>query len=266
MSVAENSVVERMRRASLRQLVVIVFLDAVVLSAVSLLTTGARIPERTALAACVALALAIWPLVRADQLDSDLRRRPWLPVLGATLGAVALMLAAPARSTMFPAVLTPVGMCVLFGYSRQALLAASILTAGYLQASAQPGVHASLESVLTSPPAVFGYIAGGLLPIRIAIATLNARAANMTKSRAPTADRVAPGAPGRPGMAREHDPAILAGVLAGKSDKVIAFELKMGPAPWRVRYRRRRLQAERGVRDRHELAKQLHLEAHTGGP
>lgn len=258
--------VERMRRASLRQLVVIVFLDAAVLSAVSLLTTGAHIPERTGLAACVALALAIWPLARADQLESDLRRRPWLPVLGASLGAVALMLAAPARSTMYPALLTPVGMCVLYGYSRQALLAASILTAGYLQASAQPGVEVSLESVLTSPPAVFGYIAGGLLPVRVAIATLNARAANVAAWRAPTADLVAPGAPGRPGMAREHDAAILAGVLAGKGDKVIAFELGMGSAPWRVCYRRRRLQSERGARDRHELAKQLHLESRAGGP
>ena len=258
--------VERMRRASLRWLVVIVLLDAVVLSCVSLLTTGAHVPARTALAACVALALAIWPLVRADQLVADLTRRPWLPVLGASLGAVALMLAAPARSTMFPALLTPVGMCVLFDYWRQALLAALILTVGYLQASTQPGVDASLESVLTSPPAVFGYIAGGLLPGKIAIVSAKARAANVAAWRASTADPMAPGAPGRPGMAREHDAAILAGVLAGKSDKVIAFELGIGSTPWRVRYRRRRLQSERGARDQHELAKQLYLERRAGGP
>jgi hypothetical protein len=257
MSVPDRPVIVQMRRAALRLLLVIAVLNAAVFSVVSL-TTGAGARGQTALAAAVALALAGWPLSRADQLEEDLSRRPWLSAVAAALGGLMLALDPGARRTMFAAFLTPVGVCVLVAYWRQAVVAAALVTGGYVVASIQSQIDGSLEVAVSDILPVFVLIVTGVVPARIAFRAIQRRNTTVKAWRAAPDDAVRTSTPGKPGISRQHDAAILTGVLAGKSDKEIAVELGMGKASWRVRDRRQRIQREHGVDNRRALAKILH--------
>jgi hypothetical protein len=257
MSVPDRPVIAQMRRTALRLLLVIAVLNAAVLSAASL-TTAAGARGQTALAAAVALALAGWPLSRADQLEEDLSRRPWLSAVAAALGGLMLAVDPGAHRTMFAAFLTPVGVCVLVAYWRQAVVAAALVTGGYVVASIQPGIDGSLEAAISDILPVFVLIATGVVPARIAFRAIRRRNTTVKAWRAAPDDVAQISMPGKPGISRQHDAAILAGVLAGKSDKEMAVELGMGKASWRVRDRRQRMQREHGVESRRALAKLLH--------
>jgi len=113
---------------------------------------------------------------------------------------------------------------------------------------------------------VFEVIAGGVVPARIAFSTIENRRTTVEAWRADPVRTVEPSVPGRPGISRRHDAAILAGVRAGKSDKAIAVELGMGKASWRVRDRRQRLQHEFGVNDRRDLVALLHRPTEGASP
>lgn len=257
MTLESRRLAERMQRAALRHLLVVAFLNAVVLAAVAILTDGSG-RVRPACAGLAAIAIGGWPLARRERLASDLERVLWLALVGAAIGAFALAIDPDSRSTLFAAFLTPVGVCVLYGHWRRAVLAAAIVIGGYVVASAQVGDEASLESAISDTLPAVAVILGGLFPVRLALSTLDGRAESVAKWRAAASRTPAERTLGRPGISREHDAAILAGVRDGRSDKAIAFELGMGKASWRVRYRRRRLESEHGVRDRRELAKLLH--------
>ncbi len=248
-----------MRRAALRLLLTVAALNAAVLSAVALLASGAQAVASTSLAAAVALVLALWPRLQAHRLEQHLSRAPWLPAAAAALGGLTLALNPSVSSTLFPAFLTPVGVCVLFGYWRHALVAAALLIGGYFTASIEPRVHGSLEAALSDVLPALAMIAGGLLPARIAFSTIQTRNDTVETWRAPQSGAAIKHV--HPGMSRRHDAAILAGVLAGKSDKAMAVELGMGKASWRVRDRRQRLQRDYGVGNRRELASLLHRSA-----
>jgi DNA-binding NarL/FixJ family response regulator len=254
--IPQRHVIDQMRRAAIRGLLIVVLIHAVARSVLALLTSGASTPAQTAFAATVAIAITAWALARAEHHESDLQRAPWVPLLATAVGALALVLDAPAASTMFATFLPPIAVYSLYAYWKWALLATAILIGGYLTASTQPGMSASLETMLGAPVTALAVVAGCLIPVKVALSTLDARAASVTAWRAATAS-TSP-APGRPGMASEHDTAILAGILAGKSDKMIAYELGMGDAKHRVRDRRRHLEKQHGVRSRAELAKVLH--------
>ncbi len=259
-----RSVIEQMRRAALRLMLVVVFLNALVLSAVALLTTAAGDLAWTALVAAIALALAALPLSCAEQLEERLSRAPWLPVAAGALGGLMLALDPSVRGTLFPAFLTPVGVCALFAYWRQAVLAAALVIGGYLLGNTQPGVQGSPEATLSDILAVFEVMAGALVPARIAFAAIEQRRATVDAWRADARDAAPHPAPGGPGTSRQHDAAVLAGVRAGRSDKAIAVELGMGKASWRIRDRRQRLQREYGVGDRRALVALLHDSATQG--
>jgi hypothetical protein len=258
-------VIEQMRRAALRLMLVVGFLNALILSAVALLASAAGDLAWTTLVAAVALGLAAWPMSYPEQLEERLSRAPWLPVAAGALGGLMLALDPSVRGTLFPAFLTPIGVCALFAYWRQALLAAVLVVGGYLLGDAQPGVHGSLEATLSDILAVFEVMAGALVPARIAFSAIERRRDTVDAWRADAGDAAQLSAPGSPGISREHDAAVLAGVQAGRSDKAIAVELGMGKASWRVRDRRQRLQREYGVGDRRGLATLLHDSAAGGG-
>ncbi|MEA2373927.1 MAG: hypothetical protein QOD53_390 [Thermoleophilaceae bacterium] len=263
MGAADRSVVAQMRRAALRLLLNVAALNAAVLSAVALLTSGAGAVARTLSAGAVACAIALWPRLHADRLEEHLSRAPWSPAAAAALGGLVLALSPNVRGTLFPAFLTPVGVCVLFAYWRQALAAAALVIGGYVAGSVAARVHGSAEATLSDVLPALAMIAGGLLPARIAFSTIQGRADAVARWRA--AQGGAGRKSGRSGSSRQHDSAILAGVLAGKSDKAMAVELGLGKASWRVRDRRQRLQREHGAGNRRELASLLHRSRSPGG-
>lgn len=246
---------EQMQRHALRIMLAVAFANACLLSSIALLTKAASSPVQTVIAVGVALALAAVPLLRGVRFAEDLSRARWLPLAGGLLGAAALIAAPLSRSILFAAFLTPVGVAVLADDRDAALWTTGVLMVGYLIGAAEPAAHSSLGVALGDVAPSFALIVGGLVPAALANSTIEARAARVLEWRERADTLPIRRKPGRPGIAREHDTAILHGVLEGTSSRVIAAQI--GSTTTRVRDRILVLAHERGVRTRRELGKLL---------
>jgi len=248
--------VGEMQRVALRAMLVVALVNAVVLGTIATATAGSGDRIRIALAFLVAAALAIVPIGRGESFGRDLEDKAWLLAAGALVGAIGLVVGAPARSTLFAAFLTPVGISLLAERWRSALETALILCMGYLLSIPLAGGD-SLGGTLGDLLPVGAVIVGGWIPAQLAYGVIASRprrihelrATDRQTSQSPRARRV-----GRPGMSREHDAEILSLMIDRRlRDAEIATELNLSRP--QVRDRIQRLVREAGVRDRFELVR-----------
>jgi hypothetical protein len=121
------------------------------------------------LRALLAGAVATIPSVAAARYPADIpaliRRRPWLPLAYAAVGALMLALAHDSASTLVAAYMTPVGICSLLARWRTGIAVAALLGCGYaaslLLTPQPPSPEVAVSNVLPG----FIVVLGAILPL-----------------------------------------------------------------------------------------------------